>query len=202
MLLRGANLIVVSQLPAGLASARRLIAKADDAVRQPGRSQIENNVVIEAGFLPGGAAALPLLGIAPAETLPLDPGWLALKDRFTVAGLDKTGAVLNLIVAARTEDVRHWLEQVQPLNGGAVVAVTSGATDIPLRPYLQSGQLSGLVSGWDGGSAYRVRSQRAAGPEERAVAGRLISGQNWALAVLLLAIVLGNLSGLIERRRP
>ncbi len=202
LLLRGANLIVVSQLPAGLASARRLIAKAEDAVRQPGRSQIENNVVIEAGFLPGGAAALPLLGVAPAETLPLDPGWLALKDRFTVAGLDKTSAVLNLIVAARTEDVRHWLEQVQPLNGGAVVAVTSGATDIPLRPYLQSGQLSGLVSGWDGGSAYRVRSQRAASPEERAIAGRLINGQNWAFAVLLLAIVLGNLSGLIERRQP
>ena len=200
LLLRGAKLIVVSQLPAGLASARRLIAKAEDAVRQPGRSLIEGNVVIEVGFLPGGAASLPLLGVAPAETLPLDPGWLALKDRFTVAGLDRASAVLNLIVAARSEDVRHWLEQVQPLNGGAVVAVTSGATDIPLRPYLQSGQLSGLVSGWDGGSAYRIRSERAAGPEEREVAGRLISGQNWGFALLLLAILLGNLTGLIERR--
>ncbi len=200
LLLRGAKLIVVSQLPAGLASARRLIAKAEDAVRQPGRSQIEGNVVIEAGFLPGGAASLPLLGVAPAETLPLDPGWLALKDRFTVAGLDRASAVLNLIVAARSEDVRHWLEQVQPLNGGAVVAVTSGANDIPLRPYLQSGQLSGLVSGWDGGSAYRIRSERAAGPEEREAAGRLISGQNWGFPLLLLAILLGNLTGLTERR--
>lgn len=201
LLRRGANLIVVSQLPAGLASARRLIAQAEDAVRQPGRSQIESNVVIEAGFLPGGAASLPLLGVAPAQTLPLDPDLLDLKERFIVAGLDKTGVVLNLVVAARTEDVRHWLEQVQPLNRGAVVAVTSAATDIPLRPYLQSGQLSGLVSGWDGGSAYRLRSERPTGPEERAMAGRLISGQNWGFAVLLVAILLGNLAAIAERRQ-
>lgn len=201
LLLRGAKLIVVSQMPAGLASARRLIAQAEDAVRQPGRSQVETNVVIEAGFLPGGPASLPLLGVAPAQTLPLDPGWLDLEDRFTVAGLDTAEAVLNLVVAARTEDVRDWLEQVQPLNEGAMVAVTSAAADIPLRPYLQSEQLSGLVSGWDGGSAYRLRSERAASPEERTVAGRLISGQNWGFAILIVAILLGNLSGIAERRR-
>ena len=201
LLLRGAKLIVVSQLPAGMASARRLIAKAEDAVRQPGRSQVATNVVIEAGFLPGGPASLPLLGVAPAQTLPLDPGWLDLKDRFTVAGLDTADTFLNLVVAARTEDVRDWLEQVQPLNEGAVVAVTSAAADIPLRPYLQSAQLSGLVSGWDGGSAYRLRSERAASPEERTVAGRLISGQNWGFAILIVAIFLGNLSGIAERRQ-
>ena len=83
LLLRGAKLIVVSQLPAGLASARRLIAKAEEAVRQPGRPQLEASVVIEAGFLPGGAASLPLLGVAPARALPLDPALVDLKDRFT-----------------------------------------------------------------------------------------------------------------------
>lgn len=201
LLLRGAKLIVVSQLPAGPASARRLIVKAENAVRQPGRSQVETNVVIDAGFLPGGAASLPLLGVAPAQTLPLDPGWVDLKDRFTIAGLDTAGSVLNLVFAARTEDVRQWLEQVQPLNEGAVIAVTSAAADIPLRPYLQSGQLSGLVSGWDGGSAYRLRSERAASPEERAVTGRLISGQNWGFAILIVAILLGNLSGVAARRQ-
>lgn len=201
LLLRGAKLIVVSQLPAGMASARRLIAQAEDAVRQPGRSQVASNVAIEAGFLPGGPASLPLLGVAPAQTLPLDPGWLDLKDRFTVAGLDTADTFLNLVVAARSEDVRDWLEQVQPLSEGAVVAVTSAAADIPLRPYLQSEQLSGLVSGWDGGSAYRLRSERAASPVERTVAGRLISGQNWGFAILIVAMLLGNLSGIAERRQ-
>lgn len=201
LLLRGAKLVVVSQLPAGLASARRLIARAENAVRQPGRPQVETSVVIEAGFLPGGAASLPLLGVAPARMLPLDPGLVDLKDLFTLAGLDATDSVLNLVIAARTEDVRHWLEQVQPLNQAAVIAVTSAAADIPLRPYLQSGQLAGLVSGWDGGSAYRLRSERAADPEERAVAGRLVSGHNWGLGILLIAILLGNLSGIAERRQ-
>ncbi|MDE0180180.1 MAG: zinc ribbon domain-containing protein [Caldilineaceae bacterium] len=201
LLLRRAKLIVVSQLPAGLASARRLIAKAEDAVRQPGRPQVETSVVIEAGFLPGGAASLPLLGVAPARALPLDPGRVDLKDRFTLAGLEATDTVLHLVVAAHNEDVRHWLEQVQPLNQVSVIAVTSAAADIPLRPYLQSGQLAGLVSGWDGGSAYRLRSERAAGPEERAVAGRLVSGHSWGFGILIVAILLGNLSGIAERRQ-
>ena len=158
LLRRQAKLVVVSQLPGGLATARRLIAKAEETLRRPGRSQLSNNVTIEAGFLPGGAVSLPLLGVAPAQTLPIDPHRVDLKDRFTVAGLDSAPAALNLVIAARAEDVRRWLEQVQPLNNGAVIAVSSAVVDPGLRPYLHSGQLSGLVSGWDGGKAYQRRS--------------------------------------------
>ena len=202
LLRKQAKLIVVSQLPSGLATARRLIAKAEDAIRRPGRPHITTNVIVEGGFLPGGAASLPLLGVAPAQTLPIDPRRLDLKERFTVAGLDNTGAALNLVIAARAEDVRRWLEQVQPLNNGAVIAVTSAVVDPMLRPYLHSKQLSGLVSGWDGGRAYQRRSERAETIAEQARSARQISGQNWGFAILLVAILLGNLAGLAERRRP
>ena len=202
LLRRKARLIVVSQLPGGLATARRLIADAEEAIRRPTRSQITNNVIIEGGFLPGGAASLPLLGVAPAQTLPIDPRRVDLKDRFTVASLDTAGAVLNLVVAARAEDVRRWLEQVQPLNNGTVIAVTSAVVDTGLRPYLHSGQLSGLVSGWDGGKAYQRRSERAEDITEQNRSGRQISGQNWGFGILLVTIALGNLAGLTARRKP
>jgi hypothetical protein len=202
LLRRKARLIVVSQLPGGPATARRLIADAEEAIRRPTRSQITNNVIIEGGFLPGGAASLPLLGVAPAQTLPIDPRRVDLKDRFTVASLETAGAVLNLVIAARAEDVRRWLEQVQPLNNGTVIAVTSAVVDTGLRPYLHSGQLSGLVSGWDGGMAYQRRSERAEDITEQDRSGRQISGQNWGFGILLVTIALGNLAGLTARRKP
>ncbi len=194
------TLIVVSQLPGGPAVARRVIAKAEESVRRPARAQVTANQIIEGGFIPGGAASLPLLGVAPSRTLPVDPGWVELRERFSLAGLTETGPVLTLVVSARVEDVRRWLEQVQPINNGTVIAVTSAVADPALRPYLHSGQLVGLVSGWDGGSAYFRRLERTRSIAEQARTSRLTNGQNWGIGILLFVILLGNVAGLTERR--
>ena len=202
LLRKEAKLILISQLPGGPASARRVIARAEDTLRRPSRAQITANQAIEGGFLPGGAASLPLLGAAPAQALPVDPRWVGLRDRFDIAGLTDSGPALSLVVAAASEDVRRWLEQVQPYNGAPVLAVTSAVADPSLRPYLNSGQLAGLVSGWDGGGAYIQRSERTQSIEEQARTSRLVSGLNWGIGILIAAILLGNLVGLTERRMP
>ncbi len=202
LLRKEAKLIVVSQLPGGPASARRVIARAEDTLRRPSRAQFTANQAIEGGFLPGGAASLPLLGAAPAQALPVDPRWVGLRDRFDIALLADSGPALSLVVAAGAEDVRRWLEQVQPYNGAPVVAVTSAVVDPSIRPYLDSGQLAGLVSGWDGGRAYIRRSERTRSVEEQARSSRLVSGLNWGIGILIAAILLGNLVGLTERRMP
>ena len=201
LLQKQAKLIVFSQLPGGPATARRVIARAEESLQRPSRSQITANLVIEAGYLPGGGASLPLLGVAPARALPVDPSWVDLRERFSIAGLGDVGPALTLVIAARAEDVRRWLEQVQPLNGGPVVAATSAVVDPSVRPYLQSGQLAGLVSGWDGGSAYGRRLERTRGLAEQARTLRQANGMNWAVGILIAAVLLGNAAGLTERRR-
>ena len=180
--------------------ARRVIARAEESVRRPARAQVSTTQIIEGGFLPGGAASLPLLGVAPVQTLPVDPRWVDLRERFSIAGLADTGPALTLVIAARTEDVRRWLEQVQPINDGTVIAVTSAVVDPALRPFLHSGQLAGLVSGWDGGNAYLRRSERTRSVAEQARTSRLANGQNWGIGILFVVILLGNLAGLTERR--
>ena len=197
-----AKLIVFSQLPGGPASARRIIARAEASLQRPSRSQITANLVIEGGYLPGGSASLPLLGAAPARALPVDPSWVDLRERFSIAGLSDAGPELTVVIAARAEDVRRWLEQVQPLNGGTVVAATSAVVDPSVRPYLHSGQLAGLVSGWDGGNAYARRLERARSVEEQFRTMRQVSGLNWGVGILIVAVLLGNLAGLTERRMP
>ena len=202
LLQKQAKLIVFSQLPGGPASARRVIARAEESLQRPSRSQITANLVIEGGYLPGGGASLPLLGVAPARALPVDPSWVDLRERFSIAGLGDAGPALTLVIAAHAEDVRRWLEQVQPLNGGTVIAATSAVVGPSVRPYLHSGQLAGLVSGWDGGSAYGRRLDRARGVVEQARSLRRVSGLNWGVGILIVSVLLGNAAGLTERRRP
>lgn len=199
LLHKKAKLIVFSQLPGGPATARRVISRVEESLRRPSRSEITSNQVIEGGFLPGGAASLPLLGVAPARALPVDPRWVDLRERFSIAGLAEAGPPLTLVIAARAEDVRRWLEQVQPLNDSTVIAVTSAVVDPAVRPYLNSGQLAGLVSGWDGGSAYIRRTERTRSVAEQAFSFRRINGQNWGVGILIVAVLLGNMVWLTER---
>ena len=214
LLHKQAQLIVVSQLPAGLASARRLIAKAgtsvapailgrDNAIGHSRESLdliVRGDVMVEGGFFPGGAASLPLLGVAPAESMPIDPGRVTPNGRASISSLASEGPALHLLIAARSQDVQRWLEQVQPLHNRPLIAVTSAAVDPAVRPYWDSGQLAGLVSGWDGGIAYQRQSVRPQSNAEQGRSLRQIAGHNWGFGILFTVIVLGNLAVLAERR--
>ena len=190
--------IVVSLLPNGLATARRLFARTtDDMLEDPLlQTQAEHARYIEGGFLPGGAAALPLLG----QNLRA-----GLLESTTGATPALTSALaqrpaLAVIVAAQAEDVQQWLELVQPLDQIPVVAFTSASADVPLRPYLDSGQLRGLVSGFDGAYAYQQLLTHPLPRGEEAVYRLQLVFQNWGHLTFLLLIVLGNLAALIYAR--
>ncbi len=200
-----AHLVVVSTLPGGPATARRLVAKAaldsDARSRGAGRTLERTPSLPDAAtffradarmvanvFLAGGVAALPLIG----EDLPAALG-------VDAAGLEQPPA-LTLVFAARGEDVQYWLEQVQPRNRAPVIAVASAVVDPQARPYWDSGQLKGLVSGFDGAYSYeRLRTPfRTATPQsERA----RLTAQNWGQIALLVVIGLGNLAAILGFRR-
>jgi len=200
LLEKNARLLVVSQLPGGPATARRLIALARSRVSQAALARQLGESLTEAGYLPGGVGSLPLLGQAPTQALPIDIQGRSLGNRSTLTTLQDHAPALLLILAARSEDARQWLEQVQPLNTAPALVVSSAAADPVIRPYVDSGQIVGLVSGYAGGIAYGDMFVDAAPVQVQEAQRRHITGQNWALAVLLLVIVGGNLAGLTERR--
>lgn len=201
LLAHNANLVVISQLPLGPATARRLLAKASQGSGAVAARRLET-VVVEGGFLPGGAATLALLGQSPAVGLPLDLQGRAAEMRPALATLAEDGPVLSLVVSARSEPVQRWLEQVQPQNGVPVIAVTSAAAAPVLQPYVDSGQLVGVVSGYNGGIVYRELMLRALPRAEQEQLWRQINGHNWALAALLIVIVAANVALSFERRSP
>jgi hypothetical protein len=201
LLERRARFLVVSQLPGGPATARRLIDRASAQLQRIGRIQEVTPFVAEGGYLPGGAATLPLLGQAPTVGVPVDLQGKPAETVSILSAFQTTRPGLSLVVAARSEDVQRWLEQVQPLDRTPVIALVSAGADPGLRPYWDSGQLAGMVSGFDGGITYRRLLNRPLLPPEQRQLSWQLAGQGFGLIVLVIVIVLGNLAALTERDR-
>ena len=182
LLLRRARLSILSPLPGGPATAQRLADRVRTGPRPSDLNLAANLALpIETTYVPGGASVLALVARSPASVgAPDDPA-------------------LVVVVAAQAEEVQNWLEQVQPLLPVPVVAVTAAGADPIVRPYRDSGQLVGLVSGFDGGSAYWRLLEPSAFAEFDPALNRHIGLQNWGQAAALLAILLGNLAALVGR---
>jgi hypothetical protein len=145
-------------------------------------------------YLPGGAAVLPLIARAPALGLLEDPTQGSM-----VRSILERPAALHVLVAPHAEDVQDWLEQVQPLTAVPAVAVTGAGADPLLRPYLDSGQLRGLTSGFDGAYHYTQLLEPfapASSPAWLAVQQTL---QNWGHWAVITLIALGNLAAMVGR---
>lgn len=194
LLTRRIQPIIVSQLPGGAAVADRLFTRAIAGLRADTtfRFIVDRELYMNAGYLPGGAALLSFVaqdpGLALVRHSPLAP----------IASPLASGAVsapaLTIVVAAQAEAVQQWLEQGQPLQGQPTLAFTSAGADPILRPYLASGQLSGLVSGFDGAVTYqKLRSVHLAVAEEAFFARQVVL-QNWGHFALLCLLLLGNLA--------
>lgn len=196
LLQRRARIAVISSTPGGIASAERLIA-------QVRTDQGSGNLALAAelaqpitfAYLPGGAASLPLFARDPTAAL--------LENILVVSPEQRQELVqrpaLIVAAAAQAEDVQNWLEQVQPLDRTPVIAITAAGADPILRPYRDSSQLRGLVSGFDGAYAYRQLLEPFVAPENTPALLRQIVLQNWGHVALLAAIALGNLAALLSR---
>lgn len=213
LLKQNSQLVLVSLLPGGPASARRLLRQIENEtdVRFISPQPIDN------GYLPGGAAILPLFGHNLAHVLAP-----ALTEDSTAASISRINSLrsqdiqpaLSLVLAARAEDAQEWLEQVQPLTSKPLIAAVSAGADPILRPYLDSGQLLGLASGVDGASVYQAflaqpqqlfdqnQAERISTvePWPNDQLRRHLIVQNWGQLTFIIIIILGNLSLLTSQR--
>ncbi|MCB0094742.1 MAG: zinc ribbon domain-containing protein [Caldilineaceae bacterium] len=203
---RQQQLFLFSPLPTGVATAERLFTRLDAEINLRGSAA----ALRSADYLPGGPAIMPLLG----QSLALAARDTTLQGRLNAnpaasAPVTPEQPALALVVAAQAEDVQNWLEQVQPRNHTPVVAITGAAADPILRPYWDSGQLAGLVSGVDGGLAYEVLLNNAVAANAEAIPRlsqlalgarhQMVQIQNWGHIGFALIILLGNLAILVHR---
>ncbi len=172
LLSTGIDIHVLSQHPLGLPQFGTLL----DTIRADLQSSIVLNIDPESpetavhtiGFWPGGYVVLPHMG-----------SWLR-----------SASPDLQLLVTPHVADILHWLELVAPFIDAPVVVITSAGTGQVIRPYLDTGQVAGLISGYDGAFQFTAGNgwpvPATYGPRME----RHFAAQNWITACLILVILI------------
>ncbi len=159
------RLVSLSTLPVGPALAADLVQLAQIGVNYSLAEQFTN-----LGYLAGGSTSLAELANSPLPRVfptALDgKPFQAQKALQGISQLRDFSAVL--ILTDSPDTARAWIEQVQtPMqrNAGGIrqpFYVISSAQAAPLvLPYLDSGQVQGLVAGLAGSAAYEAAAQRS-----------------------------------------
>ncbi len=151
---------------------------------------------VNLGYMAGGIVTLLGMGASIPNTFPTDYGGTPVGEIPLMRGIeDFDDLALVMEVSAGTPGTREWVQQVQSRFG---VTLASGVTAVSapnFYPYLQSGQLVGLLGGLKGAAEYET----LVGAPGDATKG--MDAQSVVHAVIVLLIVLGNVTYFATRRR-
>ena len=161
------RLTLLAQNPSGLWLGEQLLDRA----------ALTSQPVVS--FIPGGQ--LGLLALATGGQGGLSPALLP----GTISPLNAFGAII--VVSDFAENVRGWLEQVEPwLSDGKLLVISTEAEAPMLEPYYDSGQISGMLAG--------VKDFGAISTTEQETPSYL--GYQIGLLLMIVLILLGIISKL------
>ncbi len=154
--MEGVTVYAVSTWPTGP-------AMAEAALRQPTiqpRLAATGGTWVNLGYLAGRANGVNNLAIGPPPGV---PSALASDFLGQPTGIGSTRLIgepfdMLIVLAARPEDLRMWIEQASQPTGLPVVAGLSVRAAPLAEPYWQSGQIVAALSGVNDALAYRVRA--------------------------------------------
>ena len=151
---------------------------------------------VNLGYMAGGIVTLLGMGASIPNTYPSDYGGTPVGEiplMQEVQNFDDIAFVME--VSAGTPGTREWVQQVQ---GRYRVALGSGTTAVGapnFYPYVQSGQLTGLLGGLKGAAEYET----LVGYPGDATKG--MDAQSVVHALVVAFILLGNVVYLLSLRR-
>ena len=178
------KVVVVVLYPGGA----RLVDEIVQEVARENR-QVEGVDYVNLGYKAGNEAVMVLMGQSIAGTFPRD------YNGRDVTGLPIMQSVRNYsscaLLVSLSVGYPGTKEYVQQVQGRFHIPVIGGVTAVSaptLYPYLQTGQLSGMLGGMAGAAEYEDLRF------ERGMASRGMDAQSLAHLFIVLCIVLGNLA--------
>ena len=147
------------------------------------------------GFRPGGTQVMLGMGTAIDSVFETDYQKKALSEipmMRDVKNYDQLALVLDLASAATPDS---WITFVRTRYAQEIAAGVTGVMVSELYPYLQSGQLVGLMPGLLGAAEYETLIDAPA----NATAG--MSVQSFVHLLVVALVIIGNVAFFIQRRR-
>ncbi|OGN73671.1 MAG: hypothetical protein A2X25_15035 [Chloroflexi bacterium GWB2_49_20] len=189
LLFSGARLAILSTSPTGPTLAEHFLKTTQGKHDYQSGQQYAN-----LGYLAGGASGVLSFALNPSQTIPyaLDGSlpWQTplLQDIHTLADFD-----MVIILTDNSDTARIWVEQTGSILGQKPMLMAISAQAEPMiRPYYDSKQIKGLVTGLAGGKAYE-QAQQSSG----------LGQQYWdsfssGLFIAELIIILGSVWSIIS----
>ena len=154
---------------------------------------------VNLGYKAGNEAVMVLMGQGIASTFPVDYYNHSTSDYAALPIMrgvkDYTSFPMLVNISAGYPGTKEWVQQV---NSRFHLPMVSGCTAVSTPeyyPYLQSGQLRGLLGGMAGAAEYELARKEKLGPATRGM-----DAQSLAHVFVALCIIVGNV--LQRARRP
>jgi hypothetical protein len=159
LMIFGKPVAFVSTSPAGPLMVSRMLERMQS---EPFRHTYRpGEHVVDLGYLPGDAAGIRSFASYPRETLRYSNFGVSFWDAPILSNVYSLNDFSALIVVTDNPDIgRIWVEQAGPvLRDRPLLMVISAQAEPMLIPYYDSGQVSGLLTGFSGGVSYEVQRE-------------------------------------------
>lgn len=154
---------------------------------------------VNLGYKAGNELVMSQMGSSIPRTFPVDRRGVPVSQIPVMRGIvNYANFPLLVSISAGYPGTKEWVQQVVSRYHIPMVAGVTAVSAPEYYPYLQAGQLRGLLGGMAGGAEYEVLIQKPA------LATRGMDAQSLAHLFIALMIILGNLAFLgedKERRR-
>jgi hypothetical protein len=159
LLEKGAPLALISTSPTGPALAEQFL-KTTSLVNVHQYQSGEQYVNL--GYLAGGPAGMMYLADALTYAMPVSVDGKAAWTTGPLQGIQSLSNFAAVIILTDNADTgRNWIEQAGPhLGNTPMLMIISAQAEPMIRPYFDSGQLKGLVSGMSDAKIYEQTYNR------------------------------------------
>jgi hypothetical protein len=206
LMMREIHIVTVSTVPAGPVLAEGLKLEALDL--SPGHIErySQSDWFLNLGYLPGGVASLQEFAMRPQQAARVgmstengDQDIWESQILKQISGVDDFGLVL--LVTENIDTGRAWIEQVQPALIDVPFLIVASAQAAPLfEPYVQSGQIQAMLSGFADGLSYDEITKQPGNRQGywNAYQYALII----AVAMIFIGIIFESIRSLLLRSKP
>ena len=154
------------------------------------------------GWKPGITAVILGMGRSIRETFPTDYYGKSIDSFPIMAGINNYKEIPFLLsLSAGDPGYLTWISYAQTRFG---IRLGSGVTAVSAAdayPYLQTGQLTGLLDGMKGASEYEFLVDKAGYSKAFRPASQAMDSQSLAHLAIMILIILGNLGYFLARKR-
>jgi hypothetical protein len=154
------------------------------------------------GWKPGITAVILGLGRSLKETFPTDYYKNPIENLPLAKKVETYKDIpIMLSISAGSPGYGDWIAYAQTRYGIKIGAGVTAVSAADAYPYLQSGQLIGLLSGLKGASEYEYLVEKYGYSKAFKSATQLMDSQSFAHLIIMILVIIGNIGYFFLRRR-